>query len=79
MVSSRHHHHISPLAVAIVLLLGGVIGCVQAGYFDDSFHEDILARINPADVLTPADLAPANVAAGQAVAPTALSSSSAAR
>jgi membrane protein DedA with SNARE-associated domain len=79
MVSSRHHHHISPLAIAIVLLLAGIVGGMQAGYFKGVFHQDILARVNPDDVLTPADLAPAHLAAGQIAAPTAQSLASVAR
>jgi hypothetical protein len=79
MVSSRHHHHISPFTVAVVLLFVGVVACMQAGYFKGAFHEDILARVNPNDVLTPTDMAPAHVAAGQTAAPAAQSSVSVAR
>jgi hypothetical protein len=80
MVSSRHqHHHVSPFTVAVILLLIVMAGGMRAGYFKGAFHQDILARINPADVLTPADMVPAHVAAGQVAAPTAQSSASAAR
>ncbi|KAA0697615.1 hypothetical protein DTW90_19735 [Neorhizobium sp. P12A] len=83
MVSSRHHHHISPFTVVVLLLLAGIVAGVQTGYFKNAFHKDILARVNPADVLTPADLTPANlapvhVAAGQVAAPAAQSSVNAA-
>ncbi len=57
-MNTSRHHHISPLALALVMAVGGVIGCVRADYFKDAFHQDILATINPADVLTPADMVP---------------------
>jgi hypothetical protein len=57
MASSRHFR-ISPLAFLAILAAGSVIGFAQEGYFKRAFHQDILATINPADVLTPADMLP---------------------
>ncbi len=49
------------------MAVGSAIGFAQEGYFKDAFHQDILATINPADVLTPADMIPQRPTATSAV------------
>ena len=52
----NHHHHISPLAIAAVVVGVSVLALSHNGYLQHAFHKDILASINPADVLTAADM-----------------------
>ena len=59
-ISRNHHpHHISPLAVAAIVIGAGMLALSHSGYLRHAFHKEILASINPADVLTPADMSPA--------------------
>ncbi|MDE1993921.1 MAG: hypothetical protein KGI75_15570 [Rhizobiaceae bacterium] len=55
-ISHNHHHHISPLAITAVALVAGVLAAHESGYLPRVFHKEILASINPADVLTAADM-----------------------
>ncbi|MBB6485173.1 hypothetical protein [Rhizobium lusitanum] len=54
-ISHNHHHHISPVAVIALLAGAGLFGLMQGGYLKGAFHKEILARIDPATVLTAAD------------------------
>lgn len=57
-ISRNHHHHISPLAVAAIVIGAAMVALNHSGYLHHAFHKEILASINPAEVLTPADMAP---------------------
>jgi hypothetical protein len=57
-ISHNHNHHISPLAVAAAVVGVGVLVLSHNGYLQHAFHKEILASINPADVLTAADMIP---------------------
>ena len=57
-ISHNHHHHISPLAAAAVVVGVSMLALGHNGYLQRAFHKEILASINPADVLTAADMIP---------------------
>ncbi|AYG59362.1 hypothetical protein QD460_12320 [Rhizobium jaguaris] len=57
-ISHNHHHHISPLAVAAAVVGVSMLALTHNGYLQHAFHKEIMASINPADVLTPADMIP---------------------
>lgn len=57
-ISHNHQHHISPVAVAAVLVGVGMFALIQGGYLKSAFHKEILARIDPATILTATDTIP---------------------
>ncbi len=57
-ISHNHHHHIPPVVVVALLAGAGLFGLIQGGYLKDAFHKEILARIDPATVLTAVDTIP---------------------
>ncbi|MDL2405628.1 hypothetical protein PY650_08110 [Rhizobium calliandrae] len=65
--SHNHHHHISPLAVAAALVGVSMLALSHSGYLQHAFHKEIMASINPADVLTAADMMPQHKSNGTPV------------
>jgi hypothetical protein len=57
-MNASHHHHFSPLTIAFVIAGGAMLTLAHNGYFKAAFRNDILASINPADVLTTSDMIP---------------------
>ncbi|NLR96309.1 hypothetical protein HGP17_05635 [Rhizobium sp. P38BS-XIX] len=57
-ISHRNHHHLSPLSASALLAAFAIFVLVQDGYLKGVFHKEILARIDPATVLTVSHTAP---------------------
>ena len=57
-ISHHNHHYLSPLSAAALLASLAIFVLAQGGYLKGAFHKEILARIDPATVLTVSDTAP---------------------
>ncbi|TXH82592.1 MAG: hypothetical protein E6Q77_05975 [Rhizobium sp.] len=57
-ISHNHHRSNLPVVIAALLAGAGMFGLVQSGYLKEALHKEILARIDPATVLTVAETNP---------------------